>query len=147
MSTVKDGGNKLKTVRFTATSTAHFPPSETTVNDGGGGGGGGVVHHVNDDRNAADVSDEDCNEAEDSSYSGRKRVVFKGTYPIDQPVGRRLSSNVLRQQQQKMMTLNLKYPRTYPIDEAIQPRESVEVSKLTPPKTISLHFLLLFFNG
>lgn len=49
-----------------------------------------------------------------------KRVVFKGTYPIDRPVTSRFhpATGPLRRHQ---LALNLKNARTYPIEEPVLP--------------------------
>ena len=58
-----------------------------------------------------------------------KRVVFGGTYPIDRPLslnfGAAGTSAARRQQQQ--MSLTLKTPRTFAIDEPIREDHSAEV--------------------
>ena len=72
------------------------------------------VEEVNEEDEEEDdewESDEDA-----ASTLEKKRVVFKGTYPIDRPVVARSLTNVRKRQQ---MTLTLKPPRTYVIDEPV----------------------------
>ena len=65
----------------------------------------------------SDDSEQNC---EASVFFDKKRVVYQGTYPIDRPVS--LATVSSKRQQ---MTLTLKTPRTYPIEEPIGCEEQV----------------------
>ena len=106
---LKDHHSKVKTVRFTST-----PLSDKLV----AGSGDAEEDPANSD------SDSNCSDETAVSLKN-KRVVFQGTYPIDRPV-----SEHVRKLKRQQMTLTLKSPRTFMVDEPIG-LPKVEVSSWT----------------
>ena len=65
-----------------------------------------------------------------SSSSSSKRVVFGGTFPIDRPMSLNFAAVGSVRKRQQPMSLTVKTPRTFSIDEPIREDQSAEVSEL-----------------
>ena len=96
-------------VRFTSASPSTATPADDLTKPNGVSDNG-----VDSDKE----TDSDLEDVDDVVLFHDKRVVFRGTYPIDRPILGPTASTLTKRQQ---MTLNLKHPRTFPIEEPILP--------------------------
>ena len=122
--------SKVKMVRFT--QPKHYSQEEDQAEAEQEEEGGKDENRVDDEEE--DEDDEEEEEEEDLNVVlKKKRVVFKGTYPIDRPVPGRGRGRLGRSLKKRPeMTLTLKSPRTFLIDEPVRQMRPIPQIPLIP---------------